>query len=241
MECPKCNSINIIKNGSIHNKKQKFVCKDCKRQFIENPTNKVISDETCDLVNKLLLEKIPIAGISRITGISEPWLQKHINKHYENVPKQIEINEKKGPLTIQCDEMWSFVGSKKKKEWIWLALDQNSKKVLGVHVGSRDKKGAKGLWKSLPPVYRQCAVCYTDFWSAYEEIFPSKRHKAVGKESGKTNYIERFNCTLRQRVSRLVRKTLSFSKKIENHIGAIWNFVHHYNLHMAPKLAITTC
>lgn len=31
------------------------------------------------------------------------------------------------------------------------------------------------------------------------------------------------------RVSRLVRKTLSFSKKLENHIGAIWYFVHHYN------------
>ncbi|NJL91790.1 MAG: IS1 family transposase, partial [Coleofasciculaceae cyanobacterium SM2_1_6] len=28
---------------------------------------------------------------------------------------------------------------------------------------------------------------------------------------------------------RLVRKTLSFSKKLENHIGAVWNFVHHYN------------
>ncbi|MEM8721827.1 MAG: IS1 family transposase, partial [Cyanobacteria bacterium P01_G01_bin.39] len=38
-----------------------------------------------------------------------------------------------------------------------------------------------------------------------------------------------FNCTLPQRVSRLVRKTLSCSKKIENHIGAIWYFVHHYN------------
>jgi hypothetical protein len=44
-----------------------------------------------------------------------------------------------------------------------------------------------------------------------------------------TSYIERFNCTLRQRVSRLVRKTLSFSKKLENHIGAIWYFVHYYN------------
>ncbi|MCE2978086.1 MAG: IS1 family transposase, partial [Pseudanabaena sp.] len=44
-----------------------------------------------------------------------------------------------------------------------------------------------------------------------------------------TNYIERFNCTMRQRVSRLVRKTLSFSKKLENHIGAIWFFIHHYN------------
>ncbi len=34
---------------------------------------------------------------------------------------------------------------------------------------------------------------------------------------------------LRQRVSRLVRKTLSFSKSLENHIGAIWYFVHYYN------------
>jgi len=38
-----------------------------------------------------------------------------------------------------------------------------------------------------------------------------------------------LNCTLRQRVSRLVRKTLSFSKKLENHIGAIFYFIHHYN------------
>ncbi|MDM8561711.1 IS1 family transposase, partial [Thiotrichales bacterium HSG14] len=25
------------------------------------------------------------------------------------------------------------------------------------------------------------------------------------------------------------RKTLSFSKKLSNHIGAIWFFIHHYN------------
>ena len=61
------------------------------------------------------------------------------------------------------------------------------------------------------------------------EVAQSKRHQAVGKETGKTSYIERLNCTLRQRVSRLVPKTLSFSKKLENHIGAIWNFIHHYN------------
>ena len=125
--------------------------------------------------------------------------------------------------------MWSFVGNKGNKKWIWLAIDVDTKQIVGVFVGSRAREGAQGLWDSLPAVYRQCAVCYTDFWSAYNEIFPSKRHKAVGKESGKTCYIERFNCTMRQRISRLVRKTLSFSKKIDNHIGAIWNFVHHYN------------
>ncbi len=132
-------------------------------------------------------------------------------------------------MTIQCDELWSFVGNKGNKQWIWLAQDKKTREIVGAYIGSRDEEGAKGLWKSLPPIYRQCAVSYTDFWSAYAKIFPSKRHKPVGKETGKTSYIERFNCTLRQRVSRLVRKTLSFSKKIENHVGAIWLFIHHYN------------
>jgi len=119
--------------------------------------------------------------------------------------------------------------NKQKKQWVWLAIDQNTCEVVGVFVGDRSCAGAKGLWNSLPAVYRQRAIFYTDFWEAYNSIFPEQRHKAVGKESGKTNKIERFNCTLRQRVSRLVRKSLSFSKKIENHIGAIWYFVHHYN------------
>jgi insertion element IS1 protein InsB len=121
---------------------------------------------------------------------------------------------------------------------------------------------ARKLWNSLPPVYRQCAVAYTDFWSAYAAVFPDTRHQAVGKakqrglgesvrpkgytfgyrnwrgfpherlfqeETGKTSYIERFNNTLRQRILRLVRKTLSFSKSLENHIGAIWYFIHYYN------------
>jgi len=53
-----------------------------------------------------------------------------------------------------------------------------------------------------------------DFWVSYPVALPSKRHRAVGKETGLTSYIERFNYTLRQRVSRLVRKTLSNSCEI---------------------------
>ena len=66
-------------------------------------------------------------------------------------------------------------------------------------------------------------------WEAYKAVLPSKQHCAVGKETGLTCYIERFNNTLRQRVSRLVRQTLSFSKKLDNHVSAIWNFIHYYN------------
>ena len=112
---------------------------------------------------------------------------------------------------------------------MWLALDAVTREIVGVYIGARDEESAQGLWNSLPPVYRQCAIAYTDFWAAYAAVLPSQRHRAVGKETGKTSYIERLNNTLRQRVSRLVRKTLSFSKSLENHIAAIWYFVHYYN------------
>ena len=49
-----------------------------------------------DMVDKLLLEKIQIAGISRVTEISEPWLQQYINQKYEHVPQQIDISKKRG-------------------------------------------------------------------------------------------------------------------------------------------------
>lgn len=132
-------------------------------------------------------------------------------------------------MVIECDELWSFVGKHDNKQWVWLALDRKTRAIVGVYIGDRSAQSAQALWDSLPLFYRQSAVSYTDFWSAYTLIFPAERHHAVGKDSGQTNHIERFNCTLRQRVSRLVRKSLSFSKKLANHIGAIWYFIHHYN------------
>ena len=50
--------------------------------------------------------------------------------------------------------------------------------------------------------------------------------------------VERFNNTLRQRVSRLVRDTPAFSEKLANHIGAIKYFICHYNLTRAAALPV---
>ena len=234
MMCPYCSSEMIVKNGSNSCGKQKFLCKNCRRQFVENPKNKIISQETKDLIDDLLKEKIPLAGIARVAKVSKRWMQTYANKKYESIPRVVNVTEKKkGRLTIQCDEMWSFVGCHDNKVWIWLAKDVDTREIVGMYAGSRDRDGARGLWNSLPGVYRQCAVSYTDFWSAYEEIFPYTRHRAVDKRSGKTNSVESLNCTMRQRISRLVRKTLSFSKKMTNHIGAIWYFIHHYNASLA--------
>ncbi len=73
--CPDCGSNNCVRNGSIHNGKPKCECDDCGRQFVLTPKNAPISAETKDLIDKLLLEKIPLAGIVRATGVSKRWLQ----------------------------------------------------------------------------------------------------------------------------------------------------------------------
>lgn len=70
------------------------------------------------------------------------------------------------------------------------------------------------------------------------QVIPAERHRAITKKARKTNHIERFNNTLRQRLARLVRDTLSFSKKVENHIDAIKYFICHYNLEKAAALPL---
>lgn len=230
MTCPTCGSHDISKNGTTRRGKQNYKCRDCGRQFVEDPQWKPKDKNEQSLIDLLLLEKIPLAGINRATGVSESWLQNYVNICYESVPQAAEVVRKApGKLTVQMDELWSFVDNKGNKQWVWLAIDANTREVIGCHVGDRSRTSATALWQSLPGVYRQCAVVYTDYWDAYKTVIPTKRHRAVGKDSGLTSYIERFNNTLRQRVSRLVRKTLSFSKKLENHVGAIWNFIHEYN------------
>lgn len=129
--------------------------------------------------------------------------------------------------------MWSFVGRRNNKVWLWLAMDTQTREIVAVHVGDRSRHSAQALWHNLPPIYRERAVCFTDEWEAYVGILPTTRHRIVTKDSGLTNYIERFNNTLRQRLARLTRETLSFSKKRANHIGALCYFIHHYNAQLA--------
>jgi transposase-like protein len=60
--CPRCDSNRVVKNGFIHNGNQNFKCKDCNRQSVLNPKNKVIEQETKDLIDKLLVEKLSLAA-----------------------------------------------------------------------------------------------------------------------------------------------------------------------------------
>ena len=48
--------------------------------FSANPKKKQISDEKWRIVDRLLLEKISLAGIARAVSISKRWIQEYVKK-----------------------------------------------------------------------------------------------------------------------------------------------------------------
>ena len=95
INCPKCESSLTIKNGSRKNEKQNFKCLSCGRQFVANPSpHYQIPQETMDLVDRLLLEKIPLAGIAGSKSVRR-WLQTYANAKYEAVPQKAVVTPKK--------------------------------------------------------------------------------------------------------------------------------------------------
>ena len=224
-----------MKNGHTHYGKARLKCKCCQRQFVHQRAHAPLSDECKRRVELMLAERISLRAICRVMEIKAHQLYAYMDELYDEIPQdlaccipddaEIEMVE----MNCEADELWSFVGRKSNKKWLWLALDRRRRQVVALFVGDRGEGGARGLWEALPERYRQKATFYTDDWAAYKQVIPAERHR-FRKTKKDTNHVERFFCTLRQRCSRLVRLSLSFSKKLDRHVKSIRFVVTHYNL-----------
>ena len=96
-------------------------------------------------------------------------------------------------------------------------------------LGRRDAATARRLWQALPRHYRCHCWDFTDLFAAYVGVLPRWQHRQCPKGSGGTSIIEAINCSLRQRCGVLVRKSCSFSKKLEMHTARIKIIIDNYN------------
>jgi insertion element IS1 protein InsB len=71
--------------------------------------------------------------------------------------------KKSGDLVIEADELWSFVGSKADRWWVWAAIDADTRQVVAMVAGDRSARTARCLWDALPDTYRDGAVVCTYF------------------------------------------------------------------------------
>lgn len=226
--CRKCASTNIEKNGFTKYGKQKMHCKDCNFYGAVEVTEKY-SDQRKEEILAVYQERPSMRGIARVYGVSRTTLAQWLKKKVTSLPNLADTLKEWLPGDVlELDELWSYVWSKEHQSWLWVALCRRTRQVVSFVIGTRTDNLCKKLWNKIPETYKQC-TSYSDFHASYERVIKTGRHHSVGKETGETAHIERWNNTLRQRIGRFVRKTLSFSKKTSYHHMTTKLFVCTYN------------
>jgi len=227
--CPRCGSQQIVKNGKDYKGSQKYHCHDCEAYGTLKASRKYDTNSRGQIL-RAYLERASMRGVERIFGVARQTLARWLAKIAQALPElQATLVEAQPSDVLELDELWSFVYQKRNKRWIWIALCRRTRQVVAYAIGDRDEKTCQRLWERIPAAYRSCHT-YSDFWDAYQKVFGTERHHPVGKETGQTAHVERWNNTLRQRLARFVRKTLSFSKSDQFHDWVLKIFLHHYNL-----------
>jgi len=125
--------------------------------------------------------------------------------------------------------MWTFVGRKKRKVWLWLAVERTSRRIVAWTLGNRGEASARRLWQLLPRRYRQHCWYFTDEWKAYVSVLLPAQHRRCPKGRGGTSIVEAINCSLRHRSGVLVRKSCSFNKCLKMHAARIKIVIDCYN------------
>jgi len=64
--------------------------------------------------------------------------------------------------------------------------------VVAYAIGDRSQATCRRLWEAIPAAYR-AGHCFTDFWIAYQAVIPEEQYTSVGKETGETAHVERWN------------------------------------------------
>jgi len=226
--CRDCGSTNIVKNGHNTCGSQQYYCHDCGARKVLKPRTKY-KPSTRNRILRAYRERVSMRGLERIFTIARQTVAEWIKKIVKQMPNFRDTIPPADPDDVlELDELWSFVFKKGRKRWLWIALSRKTRRIVAFVIGDRSEKTCQRLWNKIPDDYKKCQS-YSDFWDAYQKVFPEETHHSVGKETGQTAHIERWNNTIRQRLARLVRKTLSFSKSDAFHNMVIKWFIVYYN------------
>lgn len=183
--CPKCQSLNLVKNGKTANKKQKYLCRNCRKQFITDYTYQGCRPFIRSLILRMTLNSSGIRDISRVLRISTNTVQKLLLKHARKIPEERVPTRAK---TVELDEFWSFVRSKSNQRWTWLAITSSTRRIGAFVNGRRTDKNCRQLLSKYQN--SQIQEFASDDWQSYQKYLPSAIHY-IGKD--KTQRIERVN------------------------------------------------
>ncbi len=234
--CRHCGSQNLTKNGLCKKtQKQKFHCKDCDKYGTLDLQEDITPNRREEILDAYF-ERPSMRGIARIFHISRNTLSAWLKEEAEKQP-DLSHTLTDVPSTgdvLEYDELQPhgrprFCKKKDQKRWLWTVISRQTRKIIAFFIGDHSLASCQQLWQRIDERFRY-QQSFSDFWQAYNFIFEQTgQHQLVGKESGQTNHMERWNNTIRQWVGRLTRKTLAFSKSDMFNELVIRLFIVKYN------------
>jgi len=206
--CPHCSSPKVVKNGKKSTGKQNFLCKDCRKQFQHEYLNKGENPAIQKYVKDSLLHGGGIRDNAAVFDVSRQTVLNIIEKE----GKGFDIKPLKRHYSkVQIDEMYSFVGSKNKKVWIFYVYAPETKEILAYTMGKRTAKQVSYLLLKIKVLDIKIDAYQTDAFEGFKSIFRRHTHM-IGKEY--TKHIEGRNNCVRAHLARFQRRTTKFSKKL---------------------------
>jgi transposase-like protein len=112
MECKRCGSLRVVKNGKSIHGHQRWQCQECRKTFGERD-HRLIPEEKKQAAIAHYLEGVGLRAIERLVGVSHNSVINWVLKEVEN--KAIEQAKPGEVEWVEADEMWTYVSKKKRK------------------------------------------------------------------------------------------------------------------------------
>ena len=204
--CPQCQSDRLVNNGSAAGK-PKNLCRQCGYQ-LTRPTLRAKPLAMKVHAVLLYLSGISMHRIAFLLRVSAQsvlnWLRTFAQEHYEKPEPTGRV------IILELDEMWHYLKQKRRKLWIWKALDRDTGQLLDWECGRRDKASLKKLVNRLVPW--DVKVYCTDKWATYASVIPQDTR---GQSKALTHDIERHHGRQRHGFGRFKRQSIMVSKSKE--------------------------
>ena len=223
VQCPHCDSPNVVKNGIKSTGKQNFLCKDCRKQFQHAYQNRGADPQLKKQIISSLIHGSGIRDCAAVFQVSQVAVIQLIIRYAKRcsiVPRQKHYRR------ILIDEFYSFVQNKDKKVWIFYAYAPETKEILAFTMGKRDIRQVRFLMLKIKHLNIQVDYWCTDAFEGFITVLQGFKH-LIGKQY--TKAIEGRNTCIRARLARFQRRSTKFSKKLIFQWHLFLIFVHWLN------------
>ncbi len=95
MRCAYCNSERVVKNGKSNQGKQRYLCKECGRIFVENPQRRHYPHKLKKIAIRLYTDGVEMAVIARSLEVPYETVRSWIRAEGERAIKKNRIKEEK--------------------------------------------------------------------------------------------------------------------------------------------------